>query len=169
MNSSDTDRRLEPARPAGGTRGAAAPSCGGACGAPSRRAFLRASALAGGGTALALLLSACAEEGVEPGETAEPFDLPAAEVPVGGGVVLRDREVVVTQPAAGEYAAFGAICTHQGCVLSDVRDRGAHCGCHGSFFDIATGDPVAGPAQRPLPAIPIRLEGDTLRIGEPSG
>lgn len=140
---------------------------------PSRRAFIRNTALVGGGTAAALLLSGCtsdSEPGSEPGtegsaNSAEPFTFPAAEVPVGGGVVLTEHEVVVTQPETGTFHAFSAICTHKGCVLVSVEERGAYCGCHSSYFDIATGDPVAGPAQSPLPSVPVALSGDTLTIG----
>ncbi|KAB1643429.1 QcrA and Rieske domain-containing protein [Gulosibacter chungangensis] len=134
----------------------------------SRRAFIRNTALVGGGTAAALLLSACTGDG-ESAETAsepsEPINFPAAEVPVGGGVVLTKHEVVVTQPEAGNYLAFSAICTHKGCVLTSVEERGAYCGCHSSYFDITTGMPVAGPAQAPLPSIPVTVSADTLIIG----
>lgn len=135
---------------------------------PSRRAFVRNIALAGGGASLAVLLAGCAgNDAAESTDDAaiEPFSIPASEVPVGSGIVLRDREVVVTQPVAGEYFAFGAICTHQGCILSAVEDRGAFCACHSSYFDTSTGNPVAGPAQEPLPSIPMTVSGDTLTIG----
>ncbi|MDJ1370550.1 QcrA and Rieske domain-containing protein [Gulosibacter molinativorax] len=136
---------------------------------PSRRVFIRSAALIGGGTAAAFLLSACSSGSQDAGETAapvaEPVTLPAAEVPVGGGVVIKASEVVVTQPTEGQFLAFTAICTHQGCVLTDVQDRGAHCGCHGSYYDISTGEPVAGPAQEPLTSIPVAVSGDTLTIG----
>lgn len=136
---------------------------------PSRRAFIRHAALAGGGTAAAMLLTACTNEGgsdsESPSESAAPVTFPAAEVPVGGGVVLAEHELVVTQPEAGSYLAFSAICTHQGCMLTSVEDRGAFCGCHSSYFDITDGMPVAGPAQAPLPSVAVTLSGDTLTIG----
>lgn len=139
--------------------------------APSRRVFIRTAALVGGGTAAAFLLSACGSGGQDAGDAAdssgpaEPITFPTSEVPVGGGVVIKASEVVVTQPTEGEFLAFSAICTHQGCVLTDVQERGAHCGCHNSYYDIATGEPVAGPAQEPLPSVPVTHSGDTLTIG----
>ncbi|MGO1543689.1 MAG: ubiquinol-cytochrome c reductase iron-sulfur subunit [Gulosibacter sp.] len=140
----------------------------------SRRAFIRNTALASGGTAVAFLLSACGAEtdngssagsSTESDAVQEPVTVPAAEVPVGGGAVFKQHEIVVTQPTEGSYFAFSAICTHQGCVLVSVEDRGAFCGCHSSYFDINTGDPVAGPAQEPLPSIPVAVSGDTLTVG----
>jgi len=40
---------------------------------------------------------------------------------VGGGIILPDEQVVVTQPSAGEFKAFTAVCTHAQCVVSSVR------------------------------------------------
>ena len=69
-----------------------------------------------------------------------------ADVPVGGGTVVETARVVVTQPVEGEFKAFSAVCPHQGCLVAEVRDGEIVCPCHGSRFDITTGDVVAGPA-----------------------
>ena len=34
-----------------------------------------------------------------------------ADVPVGGGVIIADEKVVITQPKAGEFKAFSSTCT----------------------------------------------------------
>ena len=72
------------------------------------------------------------------------------DVPVGGGVVVPRRRVVVTQPRAGRFCVFSATCTHRGCLVSHVRDRKIVCPCHGSQYHLGTGAVVRGPAPRPL-------------------
>jgi nitrite reductase/ring-hydroxylating ferredoxin subunit len=45
----------------------------------------------------------------------------AADVPEGAGAIFADQQVVVTQVKAGDYKAFTAVCTHQGCIVSSVE------------------------------------------------
>lgn len=86
-----------------------------------------------------------------------------SEVAVGGGVVVEEK-YVVTQPSAGEFKAFSAICTHQGCPVGSVEDGVIICPCHGSQFDISSGDPVGGPAQEPLATVEFTESGDNIVI-----
>jgi Rieske Fe-S protein len=85
-----------------------------------------------------------------------------SEVPVGGGVILADEDVVVTQPAEGEFRGFSATCTHQGCTLADVADGVIQCECHGSRFSIEDGAVENGPATQPLPEVAINVESDQI-------
>ncbi|WP_432138564.1 MULTISPECIES: Rieske (2Fe-2S) protein [unclassified Streptomyces] len=87
-----------------------------------------------------------------------------ADIPVGGGTVFKEEKVVVTQPAQGEFKAFSAICTHQGCTVNKVADGTIDCPCHGSRYRIEDGSVAAGPAPRPLPAEQIAVEGDSIRL-----
>lgn len=84
------------------------------------------------------------------------------DIPEGGGKVFADQEVVVTQPSAGEFTAFSAVCTHAGCAVRDVSDGTINCHCHGSRFSIEDGSPTAGPAQAPLPRTRISVRNDTV-------
>jgi Rieske Fe-S protein len=85
-----------------------------------------------------------------------------ADIPVGGGVVLADAQLVITQPKAGTFKAFSAICTHQGCAVSTVENGTINCPCHGSEFAITDGSVVAGPAPKPLPAQAIKVSGGSI-------
>jgi Rieske Fe-S protein len=81
---------------------------------------------------------------------------------VGGGAIFADRQVVVTQPTAGQFKAFSSTCTHEGCTVSQVSDGTINCPCHGSRFSATDGSVVRGPAESPLPAKNIQVEGDSI-------
>jgi Rieske Fe-S protein len=87
-----------------------------------------------------------------------------ADIPVGGGKVFDSAKVVVTQPTDGEYKAFSAVCTHQGCTVSGVEGGTINCACHGSKFDIATGEVKTGPATRALPAKTVTVGADGISV-----
>ncbi|MUL78542.1 Rieske (2Fe-2S) protein [Mycolicibacterium sp. CBMA 226] len=97
------------------------------------------------------------------GKSASP-SVKAADVPVGGGVVLTDAKVVVTQPKAGEFKAFSAVCTHRQCTVSKVADGTIDCPCHGSTFSVADGSVVKGPAEKPLDPKAVTVAGDTVTV-----
>ncbi|WP_194921285.1 Rieske (2Fe-2S) protein [Catenulispora rubra] len=78
-------------------------------------------------------------------------------VPVGGGTILADRQIVLAQPVAGTFKAFTAVCTHQGCTVSSVDKGLIICPCHGSRFHLADGSVDTGPASRPLAEIGIKV------------
>jgi Rieske Fe-S protein len=89
---------------------------------------------------------------------------PTSSVPVCGGKIFEDQSVVVTQPSAGTFKAFSAICTHQGCTVSSVSGGTINCPCHGSKFKIADGSVASGPAKRPLPGKQVTASGGQLSI-----
>ena len=87
----------------------------------------------------------------------------AAQVPVGGGKILADKQIVVTQPRKGDFKAFSAVCTHMQCLVTTVKDGVIICPCHGSEFSIKDGSVVRGPASTGLPAVKVDVEhGDVL-------
>jgi Rieske Fe-S protein len=87
---------------------------------------------------------------------------PLAQVPVGGGLVLRDRRIVLTRGEGDAVHGFSAACTHQGCLVSGVSAGAIDCPCHGSRFDATTGAVLQGPATRPLPAVAVAVQGDDV-------
>ncbi|MFC8721187.1 Rieske (2Fe-2S) protein [Kitasatospora sp. NPDC057198] len=129
----------------------------------SRRTVLCCAAVALAGAAAA----GCSSSKQDDAKSAStgPVDLgPAADVPVGGGKVYREQAVVVTQPAAGEYKAFSAKCTHAGCLVNGVVKDQIQCLCHGSRFGISDGAVQDGPAPEPLPAYQVAVQNGNLQV-----
>ena len=134
------------------------------------------------GAATLATTTACATYGQRPGDSPPAAAPPAAaapggaaapaaalaktaDIPVGGGIVLPEQQLVVTQPTAGQFKGFSAICTHQGCTVNSVADGAIHCPCHGSSFAVADGSVVTGPARKPLPAKAIKVDGTSVTLG----
>jgi Rieske Fe-S protein len=148
-----------------------------------RRTVLRGVAV--GGVGVAGLAAACGSDddssdssddsGAGTTESSEPSEPsggggggeplgPTSEVPVGGGTVYTDQEVVVTQPAAGDYKGFTAICTHQGCTVGEVADGTINCPCHGSMYSIEDGSVVGGPAPAALAEEKLVVDGGSIDL-----
>ena len=85
-----------------------------------------------------------------------------ADIPVGGGKILADKKIVITQPQAGSFEAFTAVCTHQGCIVGTVSGGTINCPCHGSKFSIANGSVVNGPATSPLAPVSVKVQGTSI-------
>ena len=127
--------------------------------------------VAGTGTVLgASLLAACGDDG-ESGTSPTAGSSASgdvggalakvADIPVGGAVSATTSDgkpALVAQPTKGRVVAFSAICTHQGCTVAP-GDQMFKCPCHGSTYDLATGDNTGGPAPRPLTEISVKVEG----------
>jgi Rieske Fe-S protein len=140
--------------------------------APTGELTRRTLIIRGGLSALALgALSACTNYGVQGpassapagGSSGGPLSTPKADIPVGSGKVFADAQVVVTQPKAGQFKAFTAICTHQMCTVADVTTT-INCNCHGSKFSITDGSVVTGPATTALAAKKVAASGNELTV-----
>lgn len=135
----------------------------------------RRAALAGAGFAgLAATLAACGGGGGpsssttsgsgQAGNSGSAVLASTSEIPVGGGKVFSAHKVVVTQPTAGEFKAFSAICTHLQCLVDRVAGGTIDCPCHGSEFSVKNGSVVSGPAPSPLPAQKIKVAGGKIKL-----
>jgi nitrite reductase/ring-hydroxylating ferredoxin subunit len=76
-------------------------------------------------------------------------------------------EDVAVANVDGKFHAFGNVCTHKQCQLSegDLEGTTVTCPCHGSQFDVTTGDVLNGPATLPVDSYEVTEEGGELRIG----
>ena len=84
-----------------------------------------------------------------------------SDVAPGSAVTFQDggTPAVLVHLDSGDFVAYSAVCTHQGCTVADKYDQ-LVCPCHGSLFDPADGGAViTGPAQEPLPEIPVKVQG----------
>jgi Rieske Fe-S protein len=155
---------------------------------PSIPASSRRALLACAGAACAAVLAGCARydsnnggvAGSQPAQSNSPPAAPAgsgsgtaapagppvlastADIPVGGGKILADKKIVITQPKAGSFDAFTAVCTHQGCIVGSVTGGTINCPCHGSKFSITNGSVVNGPASSPLAPVSIKVQGTSI-------
>jgi Rieske Fe-S protein len=85
-----------------------------------------------------------------------------SKVPVGEGVILTGPKIVVTQPTAGNFKAFTAVCTHMACTVGTIAKGIITCPCHGSQYSIKDGSVQGGPAPKPLAEIPIKVKGNEI-------
>jgi Rieske Fe-S protein len=139
----------------------------------------RRAVLVGAGAAAAAMVTGCTTSdprtgGANPpagsGSGSDPTEeVPAGplahtkDVPVGGGIVLDQKNIVLTQPKAGTFMAFTATCTHQGCQVVEVKGGTINCPCHGSRFKIADGSVAQGPATKGLREIAINVDGADIQ------
>lgn len=136
----------------------------------SRRAVLRAAGVGGAAAAIGLTAAACssssgtsASSGSQNNAAGGSALAQTSDIPVDGGMIVNaDGGTVITQPAAGTYKAFTAVCTHQGCTVGQVSNNQITCPCHGSVFSAKDGSVIQGPAQAPLAAKNIKVSGSQI-------
>ena len=92
---------------------------------------------------------------------------PAGEVPAGevNSFGVGDRQVAVAN-VDGDLHSFDDVCTHQQCSLAEGELDGTivECPCHGSQFDVVTGEAVQGPAVDPVGVFELREEDGELQV-----
>ncbi len=91
----------------------------------------------------------------------------AEDIDEGGmrAVDVGGRMVAVAR-TGGAWYAFDDVCTHRQCSLAEGELDGTTvmCPCHGSEFDVTTGEVLAGPATQPVGTFQIRVEGDEVQV-----
>lgn len=67
----------------------------------------------------------------------------------------------------GQAMATSDVCTHEQCPLSEegeVAGDEVSCLCHGSKFNIRTGEVLNPPAVEPLPVYPVEVQGQDVLV-----
>jgi 3-phenylpropionate/trans-cinnamate dioxygenase ferredoxin subunit len=76
-----------------------------------------------------------------------------------------ERQIAIAN-IDGDLHAFDDVCTHQQCSLAegDLDGTLIECPCHGSRFDVTTGEAVNGPAVDPLDVFEVREQDGELQV-----
>jgi cytochrome b6-f complex iron-sulfur subunit len=100
-------------------------------------------------------------------QEAQPVSFPLSDLPVGGTKAITYGGVSVLVVRTREsLRAFSLVCTHLGCIVEwQAGKKEFYCPCHDGRFD-EFGDVLAGPPPIPLEQIPVRVEGETITVGE---
>ena len=67
----------------------------------------------------------------------------------------------------GRWFAVEDRCSHAGCPFSEeatLEGSTIVCNCHGSEFDLETGEVRRGPAEHPIRTVPARVRGDRIEV-----
>lgn len=94
--------------------------------------------------------------------TLEQADRAAPWLAVG----VAGTELVLAR-LGGTWFAAQARCTHAGCAFAEdatLEDGAIVCRCHGSEFDLRSGEVERGPAEYPLRTYPVRVAGGWLEV-----
>lgn len=77
-----------------------------------------------------------------------------------------DVELAISRWEGAVYATSN-YCTHLDCLLSSgkVVEDGLGCSCHGSVFDLVTGEPIHPPATEPIKVFPVKEEKGEIFVG----
>lgn len=103
----------------------------------------------------------------EGGGDAQQVKIPRSQIGIGEAHFFnyQGRPAVLLQPTAGEFIALSAVCTHLGCIVKWVDEKGEFlCPCHGGQFS-ANGQVLAGPPPKALENYPVEVVDQDLLVG----
>ncbi len=88
------------------------------------------------------------------------------QVPTAIGNAAPGDPGIVVSLGSGRFVAFDAVCTHAGCTVGfDPQAVMLVCPCHGATFDPRNNaQPVSGPTNVPLTALPISIQGGEITL-----
>lgn len=93
--------------------------------------------------------------------------VPLNDLPVGGAVTFHypgeADPCLLIRSSEDTLLAYASQCTHLQCpVLPQVEAGRLHCPCHAGYFDLGTGEVLAGPPRRALPRIGLEVKNGTI-------
>jgi nitrite reductase/ring-hydroxylating ferredoxin subunit len=88
------------------------------------------------------------------------------DIPIGSGkkFEVEGVQILITQPRAGEFRGFSAVCTHAGFVMSNIANSEIKCDNHGAVYSADDGSVLSGPAPRALGKVTVTVEGDDVLV-----
>jgi nitrite reductase/ring-hydroxylating ferredoxin subunit len=81
------------------------------------------------------------------------------------GLTVKDQKILLAN-VNGNYFAIGDKCMHRGCQLSKGKLEGETviCPCHGSIYDLKTGNFLKGPTKKGEPKYNLKVENNDVMI-----
>ncbi|MFV8829875.1 ubiquinol-cytochrome c reductase iron-sulfur subunit [Alkalihalobacterium sp. APHAB7] len=130
----------------------------------NRRAFLKTAVGASVALGLATVpfsvraMLGFAEDDFERTEIAKMVNVPKGSSITFNYPTDKDPAILI-HTKAGEWLAYNSACPHLMCpVFYEPEKEELVCPCHKGYFDLHSGQPMAGPPQRELPLIEIELD-----------
>ena len=85
-------------------------------------------------------------------------------MPIGTSLLFQyptaDEPCVLVRLGERDLVAYSQECTHLSCAVIPRPEQGVlRCPCHEGLFDLRSGQPIAGPPNRPLPRIVLEVRG----------
>jgi len=134
-----------------------------------RRGFLKLLLAVFGTTAIAFLTYPLARFLAPPAEKAKgkQISIKRSEILAGEAksIALNNTPVIIINRQDKGFIALSKVCTHLGCIVEyDKGKKRLLCPCHAGTFDLE-GNVISGPPPRPLPKMPLKVEGENIVIG----
>lgn len=74
--------------------------------------------------------------------------------------------VILIRTPSGDIRAFGAVCTHLGCIVQYRSDlKQIWCACHNGHYNL-NGVNISGPPPRPLAPFKVDIKGDQIFVSK---
>jgi nitrite reductase/ring-hydroxylating ferredoxin subunit len=80
-------------------------------------------------------------------------------------VTIKDQKILLAN-VNEKYFALSNVCMHRGCQLSKGKLQGETvvCPCHGSTYELKTGNFVKGPTKKPQQTYELKVENKDIMI-----